>query len=44
LVNAKSEILQNQRALENDIRLVVRKHIFRNLKKYPTIVPTIFAM
>jgi len=44
LTNAKKELLQNQRALENDLRQVVRKHIFRTLKKYPTIVPTIFVM
>lgn len=44
LTNAKKEVLQNQRALENDLRQVVRKHIFRTLKKYPTIVPTIFIM
>jgi ribonuclease J len=44
LTNAKKEVLQNQRALENDLRQVVRKHIFRTLKKYPTIVPTIFVM
>lgn len=44
IVNAKKELLQNTRALENELRQVVRKHIFRKMKKYPTIVPTIFAM
>ena len=44
LTNAKKEILQNQRAIENEVRQVVRKHIFRSMKKYPTIVPTIFVM
>ncbi|MDR0467872.1 MAG: ribonuclease J [Campylobacteraceae bacterium] len=44
LTNVKREVLENQRVLENEIRQVVRKHIFRNLKKYPTIVPTIFVM
>lgn len=44
LRNAKSEILQNPRVAENELRQVVRKHIFRKLKKYPTIVPTIFFM
>lgn len=44
LTNAKKEIFQNSRAVENEVRQVVRKHIFRTLKKYPTIVPTIFAM
>lgn len=44
LTNVKKEILENPRAVENEIRQVVRKHIFRNFKKYPTIVPTIFIM
>jgi ribonuclease J len=44
LTNVKKDILQNPRAAENQIRQVVRKHIFRKMKKYPTIVPTIFAM
>ena len=44
LVNAKKDMLQDQRAIENEIRQVVRKHIFRKMKKYPTIVPTIFVM
>jgi ribonuclease J len=44
IVNAKKELLQDTRLLENEIRQVVRKHIFRKMKKYPTIVPTIFVM
>lgn len=44
LTNVKKDVLENQRVLENEIRQVVRKHIFRSLKKYPTIVPTIFVM
>ena len=44
IVNAKKEVFQNTRLLENELRQVVRKHIFRKMKKYPTIVPTIFAM
>ena len=44
LTNAKKELLENSRALENEVRQVVRKHIFRSMKKYPTIVPTIFVM
>jgi len=44
VVNAKAELLENPRALENEIRQVVRKHIYRQMKKYPTIVPTIFMM
>ncbi len=44
LTNAKKDIFQNKRAVENEVRQVLRKHIFRSLKKYPTIVPTIFVM
>jgi len=44
IVNAKKELLENVRALENEVRQVVRKHIYRQMKKYPTIVPTIFMM
>lgn len=42
--NAKDEWLNDTRFLENQIRQVLRKHIFRKIKKYPTIVPTIFVM
>jgi len=44
IINAKKELLENARALENEVRQVVRKHIYRTMKKYPTIVPTIFMM
>jgi len=44
VANAKKELLENARALENEVRQVVRKHIYRTMKKYPTIVPTIFMM
>jgi len=44
LINAKPEMLTDQRGIENGIRQVIRKHIFRQKKKYPTIVPTIFLM
>ena len=44
VVNAKKELIQNTRIFENELRGVVRKHIFRKMKKYPTIVPTIFVM
>jgi ribonuclease J len=44
LINAKPEILTDQRGIENGVRQVIRKHIFRQKKKYPTIVPTIFLM
>ncbi|EKT7738630.1 ribonuclease J [Campylobacter coli] len=43
-VNVKDEMLNDPRFLENQIRQVLRKHIFRKIKKYPTIVPTIFVM
>lgn len=42
--NVKDEILNNPRILEAQIRQVLRKHIFRKIKKYPTIVPTVFVM
>lgn len=44
LKSMKPEMVQNPRRLENEVRQVVRKHIFRKMKKYPTIVPTIFIM
>ncbi|ECO3746982.1 ribonuclease J [Campylobacter coli] len=43
-VNVKDEVLNDPRFLENQIRQALRKHIFRKIKKYPTIVPTIFVM
>ncbi len=39
LTNIKPGLIGNGRALENDVRQVVRKHIFRKMKKYPLIVP-----
>ena len=39
LTNIKEGHIENSRALENDLRQVVRKHIFRKMKKYPLIVP-----
>lgn len=44
LVNTKEGLLENPKALENDLRQVVRKHIYRKMKKYPLIVPHIFVM
>lgn len=44
LSNLKNEFLGDQRALENQIRQAIRKHIFRRLKKYPTIVPVIYLV
>ncbi|MRI59290.1 MAG: ribonuclease J [Epsilonproteobacteria bacterium] len=40
----KPDLVEAPKKLENDFRQVVRKHIFRKYKKYPTIVPTIFIM
>ncbi|MCF6330168.1 MAG: ribonuclease J [Sulfurimonas sp.] len=42
LVNIKDGLLENGRAMENDLRQVVRKHIYRKMKKYPLIVPHVF--
>jgi ribonuclease J len=44
ITNARPEVLSNKRYLENEIRQVLRKHIFRKLKKYPIIVPTLLIM
>lgn len=44
LMNLKPHLLENQRALENDLRQVVRKHIYRKMKKYPLIVPNLLVM
>lgn len=44
LPNAKDEILNNPKILEAQIRQVLKKHIFKKIKKYPTIVPTIFVV
>jgi ribonuclease J len=35
--------LQNTRNVENNLRQVLKKHIYRSLKKNPIIVPTVFA-
>ncbi|ASM37705.1 MAG: ribonuclease J [Campylobacter sputorum] len=44
LSNVKDEAMSDQKMLENQIRQVVRKHIFRKTKKYPIIVPVIYLM
>jgi len=44
LINAPEDAMGDKRVIENALRQVVRKHIFRKKKKYPTIVPTIFLM
>jgi len=43
LTNIKEGLIENSRALENDLRQVVRKHIFRKMKKYPLIVPHVLV-
>ena len=43
LTNIKPGLIENGRALENDVRQVIRKHIFRKMKKYPLIVPHILV-
>ena len=42
LLNMKEGLILNHKAFEAELRQVVRKHIFRKLKKYPLIVPNIF--
>ncbi|MBS4068762.1 MAG: ribonuclease J [Sulfurimonas sp.] len=44
LANIKEGLIENPRTLENDLRQVVRKHIYRKMKRYPLIVPHIFVM
>lgn len=44
LSNLKPGIMENPKSMENDLRQVVRKHIYRKMKKYPLIVPNIFVM
>ncbi|WP_170018683.1 ribonuclease J [Campylobacter sp. RM16190] len=44
LSNVKEELLKDSRMLESQVRQVIRKHIFRKVKKYPTIVPIIYLM
>lgn len=39
---AKKEVFSNARTLENEIRNVMRKMLFKKLKKYPTIVTNVF--
>jgi len=43
LTNVKGGLIENSRALENDLRQVVRKHIFRKMKRYPLIVPHVLV-
>ena len=43
LLHLKDGVIENTRALENDLRQIVRKHIYRKMKKYPLIVPHILV-
>jgi ribonuclease J len=43
LTNIKEGLIENPRALENDLRQVLRKHLYRKYKRYPIIQPTIFV-
>ncbi|PAF49476.1 ribonuclease J [Helicobacter sp. 12S02232-10] len=40
---AKREVLTNQKTLENEVRNLTRKLLFKKLKKYPTIVSNVFV-
>ncbi|PAF47753.1 ribonuclease J [Helicobacter sp. 12S02634-8] len=39
----KKEVLTHQKTLENEVRNLVRKLMFKKLKKYPTIMSNIFV-
>ncbi|MDD2449846.1 MAG: ribonuclease J [Sulfurimonas sp.] len=43
LMHVKEGQIENPRALENDLRQIIRKHIFRKMKKYPLIVPHVLV-
>ncbi len=43
LLHVKDGQIENSRALENDLRQIVRKHIYRKMKKYPLIVPHVLV-
>ncbi len=40
--HAKDYVYEKNRIFENELRNVIRKHIFRRTKKYPTIVPVVY--
>jgi ribonuclease J len=44
LLHIKDGAIENTRALENDLRQIVRKHIYRRMKKYPLIVPHVLMV
>ena len=43
LLHMKEGLIENPRALENDLRQIVRKHIYRKMKRYPLIVPHVLV-
>jgi len=44
LSNISDEMLHNPRMMENQVRQIVRKHVYRKIKQYPIIVPIIYLM
>jgi len=42
--HAKDYVYEKNRIFENELRNVIKKHVFRKTKKYPTIVPMIYFM
>jgi len=42
--HAKDYVYEKNRIFENELRNVIRKHVFRRTKKYPTIVPVVYFM
>ena len=40
--HAKDYVYEKNRIFENELRNVIRKHVFRRTKKYPTIVPIVY--
>lgn len=44
LLHSKIEKSANSKVIEDDLRSVIRKHILRQYKKYPIIIPTVFLL
>ncbi|HHO42300.1 MAG TPA: ribonuclease J [Epsilonproteobacteria bacterium] len=44
LASMKQEALKDHKAVENEIRNIVRKHVVKIKKRYPLIIPTIFIV
>jgi len=43
LLHMRDGLIENPRAIENELRQIVRKHIYRKMKKYPLIVPNVLV-